>query len=58
MELTPNQVMKNPSIRSQLVSIALAWQSSFGVAPSTTTAVSELDAALLVGMPMSEYSVP
>src|SRR5690606_3847397 len=32
------------------------WQSKFGVAPSITTAIPELDAAMLVGMPENEYS--
>ena len=36
-------------MRKQLVEISLQWQEEFGVAPSITTAVSELDAAMLVG---------
>ena len=43
-------------IRGQLVATTLEWQSQFGVAPSITSAISELDAAMLVGMPESEYS--
>tara|TARA_R100000687_G_scaffold83396_1_gene85944 strand:- start:654 stop:1091 length:438 start_codon:yes stop_codon:yes gene_type:complete len=43
-------------IREQLVATALKWQESFGVAPSITSAISELDAALLVGMAEHEYS--
>jgi len=44
------------NIRDQLVETALEWQEKFGVAPSITSAISELDAALLVGMSESEYS--
>ena len=36
-------------MREKLVEISLQWQEEFGVAPSITTAVSELDAAMLVG---------
>jgi hypothetical protein len=42
-------------IRSRLVAIALEWQELFGVAPSITNAISELDAALLVGMTVENY---
>jgi hypothetical protein len=42
-------------LRSQLVEIALQWQKRFGVAPAITSAISELDAALLVGMTEEEY---
>ncbi len=41
--------------RADLVRIALAWQDAFGVAPDITRALSELDAALLVGMTEDEY---
>lgn len=43
-------------IRDQLVETALEWQEKFGVAPSITSAISELDAAILVGMSVIEYS--
>ncbi len=43
-------------IRYNLVNVALSWQEKFGVAPLITSALSELDAALLVGMSESEYS--
>ena len=36
-------------IRARLVAAALEWQSRFGVAPSITSALSEYDAALLIG---------
>ena len=45
-----------PPIRRELVTIALDWEGRFGVAPAITTAISEYDAAMLVGMPEAEYS--
>lgn len=44
------------NLREELVDIALRWQTCFGVAPSITSAVSEYDAAMIVGMSESEYS--
>ena len=44
------------TIRDQLVQIALDWQKKYGVAPAITSAVSEYDAAMLVGGPEQEYS--
>ncbi len=44
------------SLRQTLVDTALAWQQQYGVAPAVTSAVSELDAAQLVGMSDGEYS--
>ena len=43
-------------LRDRLVDIALQWQDRFGVAPSITSAASEYDAAMLVGMTENEYS--
>lgn len=43
-------------LREKLVDTALQWQECFGVAPSITSAVSEYDAALLVGMTEKEYA--
>jgi len=37
-------------LRSKLVTIALQWQERFGVAPAITSAISELDAAVLAGL--------
>ena len=37
------------SIRERLVSVALEWERCFGVAPAITSALSEYDAACLVG---------
>lgn len=42
-------------LRKQLVNAALKWERHLGVAPSITTAVSELDAARLVGMKEDNY---
>lgn len=44
------------TLRNKLVDIALEWQECYGVAPSITSAISEYDAALLVGMTEKEYS--
>ncbi len=38
------------------MSIALEWQGRFGVAPAITSTLSELDAALLIGMTEDEYA--
>jgi hypothetical protein len=42
-------------LRLRLVEVALVWQERSGVAPAVTSALSELDAALLVGMTEDEY---
>lgn len=42
--------------RQQLVEAALTWEKAFGVAPSITSALSEYDAALLVGFTLEAYS--
>ena len=44
------------ALRANLVRSALLWQKEFGVAPAVTSALSEFDAAILVGMPLEEYS--
>lgn len=41
-------------LRDKLVEVALEWQDSFGVAPQITSAISEYDAAMLVGMSEAE----
>ena len=48
-------MMSNP-LRDRLVSITLEWEEQYGVAPRTTSAISEYDAAMLVGFPEREYS--
>jgi hypothetical protein len=42
-------------IRASLVAIALEWEAKFGIAPAITSAVSEYDAAILVGLSPEEY---
>ena len=42
-------------LRTNLVEVALEWQSTFGVSPSITSALSELDSALLVGCKSEQY---
>ncbi len=49
-------MQQTKSLRDRLVAVALEWQSRYGVAPSITTSISELDAARLVGMPDEAYS--
>ena len=44
------------SLRQKLVEITLEWEQTFGNAPHITSSISELDAALLVGMSFEEYS--
>ncbi len=44
------------NLRQQLISTALEWQHRFGVAPAITSALSEYDAAMLVGCPEEDYS--
>ena len=44
------------TLREKLAEIALQWQANFGDAPSITSAISEYDAAKLVGMSEREYS--
>lgn len=43
-------------LRQKLVEAALAWEHAFGNAPSITSALSEFDAAILVGHSAKEYS--
>ena len=44
-------------LRSRLVEAALEWERAFGNAPSITSALSEFDAARLVGSSIEDYSV-
>ena len=53
----PEESFTNTSLRTKLITIALEWQSRFGVAPSITTALSEYDAALLVGCLEPDYAL-
>ena len=43
-------------LRQKLVEAALAWERAFGVAPSITSALSEFDAAMLLGCSAEHYS--
>jgi len=43
------------SLRDKLVSVALEWQSKFGIAPHITAAIAEYDAAMLVQCSENEY---
>lgn len=43
-------------LRDKLVELALAWERAFGNAPHITAALSELDAARLVGCSIDEYA--
>lgn len=43
------------ALRERLVSVALEWQEAMGVAPHITSAVSELDAARLLGCSDREF---
>lgn len=43
-------------LRNQLIHAALSWEHAFGNAPQITTAISEYDAARLVGCSLSSYS--
>jgi hypothetical protein len=48
---------ENQNLRDRLVLIALTWETTFGVAPSITCAVSEYDAARLVGHTDETYGL-
>ena len=43
-------------LRGKLVTTALEWENPFGNTPSITSALSEYDAAMLVGINIEEYS--
>lgn len=57
MENAMNSTEDLPSLRERLVETALEWQQRFGVAPHITSAISEYDAALLVGCSEDAYSL-
>jgi hypothetical protein len=44
------------NLRQKLIESALKWESAFGNAPSITSALSEFDAACLVGCSIDKYS--
>jgi hypothetical protein len=43
-------------LRQKLVEVALAWERTFGNAPSITSGLSEFDAAMLIGCSAEEYA--
>jgi hypothetical protein len=43
-------------LRQRLVEAALAWERIFGITPAITSALSEFDAAMLIGCSAEEYS--
>lgn len=43
-------------LRARLVETCLQWQDKYGVAPSITSALSEYDAAILIGCSDQQYS--
>ena len=43
-------------LRAKLVEIVLAWEKAYGNAPAITSALSEYDAAILVGLSSEQYS--
>ncbi len=50
-------MLATDSLRQHLIETVLAWEKAYGNAPSITSALSEYDAAQLVGCSMEEYSV-
>lgn len=49
--------MTSFELRAQLVSIALEWERRYGVSPAITSAISEFDVALLVGLTPEYFGV-
>lgn len=47
---------KQLSLRNKLVDTALEWERTFGIAPAITSALSEYDAAMLVGCLECDYA--
>lgn len=43
-------------LRQNLINVALQWQRQYGVAPAITSALSEYDAAKLIGMNDQDYA--
>ena len=51
-----NQNTTYREIRARLVSTALEWEKSYGVAPGITSAISEIDAAELIGAQIDKHT--
>lgn len=49
-------LMQKTELRQTLVQTALDWEKAFGNSPAVTCALSEYDAALLIGCSIEEYS--
>jgi len=49
------ETIRGSNLRKRLVEATLEWERHFGVAPHITSAISEFDAAMLVGMPEDAY---
>ena len=54
--LPPSLDLMKDKLRDRLVRDALEWESRFGNSPAITSALSEYDAAVFVGMSEAEYS--
>lgn len=48
--------LREQQLRNELVSLAMRWEQAFGIAPHVIAALSELDAALLVGCSVNDYA--
>jgi hypothetical protein len=55
-QATETKMNDDHNLREKLVATALEWESVFGVAPAITSAVSEYDAARLLGMTDAAYA--
>jgi hypothetical protein len=55
-ESRPTNLAAVQSLRDRLVAAALDWERAFGVAPSITSALSEYDAARLIGHTDDSFS--
>ena len=54
----PSRETCSPSgLRDRLVAVSLEWERAFGVAPQITSAISEFDAAILIGCNESSYCI-
>jgi hypothetical protein len=56
--ITQRETLTAPQhhLRQELVAIALEWERRFGVAPAITCAISEYDAAILVGCSEADFT--
>ena len=54
--VSTNPASGQAPLRDTLVAVARLWQDRYGVAPALTSSISELDAAMLIGMTDDEYA--